>query len=86
VQLAWNDADVRAPGVGVLGKLGFLHGELHAWDDAFLKKTKKRIRQAQRELDNELSGPMNDEKEAIAKEKVALIELLLEQQEVHWLQ
>jgi hypothetical protein len=59
---------------------------LHAWDDTVLKKPKKRIRQAQRDLDNALSGPMNDENEAIAKEKAALIELLLEQQEVHWLQ
>jgi hypothetical protein len=86
VQRAWNDAAVRAPGVGVLGKLGFLHGELHAWDDAVRKTPKKQIRQAQRDLDNALSGPMNDENEAIAKQKAALIELLLEQQEVHWLQ
>ncbi|XP_071685195.1 uncharacterized protein [Lolium perenne] len=86
VQRALNDAAVRVPGVGVLGKLGFLHGEMHAWDDAVLKTPKKRIRQAQRDLDNALSGPMNDENEAIAKQKAALIELLLEQQEVHWLQ
>ena len=33
-----------------------------------------------------MNGPMTDENETIAKEKAALIEILLEQDEVHWLQ
>ena len=33
-----------------------------------------------------MTGPMSDENEIIAKEKADLIELLLEQDEVHWMQ
>jgi hypothetical protein len=33
-----------------------------------------------------MNGPMTVENELIAKEKAAIIELLLEQEEVHWLQ
>ena len=33
-----------------------------------------------------MSGPSSDEKEAIAKEMSDLIELLLEQEEVQWMQ
>ena len=33
-----------------------------------------------------MRGPMTDENETIAKEKAALIEILLEPEEVHWLQ
>jgi hypothetical protein len=70
----------------VLAKLGAMHDDLHAWDNNFLKKPKKRLRQVQRELETALSRPMNNENEILAKEKAALIELLLEQEEVHWLQ
>jgi hypothetical protein len=33
-----------------------------------------------------MAGPMTDENELIAKETTALIELLLEQEEIHWQQ
>jgi hypothetical protein len=74
------------PGDGVLTKLHAMHVDLHAWDSSYLKKPKKRLRQAQREFEKAISGPMNDENETIAKEKAALIELILEQEETHWAQ
>jgi hypothetical protein len=39
----------------------------------------------QRDLEKALSGPMSDENDAIAKEMANLVELLLEQEEVHWM-
>jgi hypothetical protein len=38
------------------------------------------------DLEAAMSGPMSDENEAIAKEKAALIEILLEQDEIYWQQ
>ena len=71
---------------GVLAKLGHLHGSLHDWDKRVLKCPKKRIRRAQRELEKAMSGPMNVENDEKAKEMAELIELLLQQEELHWLQ
>jgi hypothetical protein len=38
---------------------------------------------AQQKLEKAMNGPMNDENEAVAKEKAELIDLLLEQEETH---
>jgi hypothetical protein len=37
-------------------------------------------------LENAMCGPMMEENKIIAKETAELIELLLEQEEMHWLQ
>jgi hypothetical protein len=70
----------------VLSKLSRLHGELHYWNDKVLRKPQKRIRQAQKCFDEAMLGPMTAEKEEIVKEMKALIDLLLEQEETHWMQ
>jgi hypothetical protein len=70
----------------VLSKLAHLHGSLHAWDEEVLKKPKKRVKKSQRDLEAAMSGPMSDENEAIAKKEAALIEILLEQDEIYWQQ
>jgi hypothetical protein len=59
---------------------------LHAWDSNVLKQPKKRLRKAQRQLDDVLSGHLTDESEEKAKELANLIEILLEQEEVYWSQ
>jgi hypothetical protein len=76
VEKAWAAAST-VPG-GVLGRLSHMHAALHAWDKRVLKKPKRRLRSAQRELDAALSGPITDESEKKAKEKANLIEILLE--------
>ena len=86
VQQAWEAAAIASPAVGVLSKLGHLHGALHAWDASVLGKPKRRLKKAQQELENAMKGTMSVENETIAKEKAELIEILLEQEEVHWLQ
>jgi hypothetical protein len=52
----------------------------------FFRNQKKRLQKAQSELEKAVNGPMTDENQIIAKEKADLIELLLEQEEVHWQQ
>jgi hypothetical protein len=83
---AWENAKSEVAGGGVLAKLEHLHGALHAWDNRFLQKPKRRLRNAQRILEKALNGPMNDENDTIAKEMADLVELLLEQEEVYWSQ
>jgi hypothetical protein len=62
-----------------------MHGKLHDWDKKYLRKPKKRIRKAQLEPEEALNGPMCVENKAKAKELAELVEILLEQEEVHWL-
>jgi hypothetical protein len=83
VQHAW-EAAVLATSGGVLSKLEHMHGALHRWDHNVLKQPKKRLRKAQEKFERAMTGPMNDESEVIAKEMADLIELLLEQEEIHW--
>jgi hypothetical protein len=82
---AWEQAGAVA-GDSVLARLGRMHSSLHAWDKRILKKPKRRLCKAQRELQKALDGPTSDENEEIAKEKANLIELLLEQDEIYWAQ
>jgi hypothetical protein len=51
-----------------------------------LQQPKRRLRAAQRKLEQSMAGPLSDEIETTSKEQAALIELLLEQDEVHWMQ
>jgi hypothetical protein len=85
VQRAWQDASSMSDG-GVLGKLSSMHRALHEWDQTVLRRPKKRLRKAQRDFEKVVSGVISDENEAKAKELAELIELLLEQDEIHWLQ
>jgi hypothetical protein len=86
VEKAWEDADLVAGSDRVLAKLGHMHTMLHDWDKKFLKLPKKRIKKAQREFEKAMNGPMTDENDAKAKELANLVEILLEQEEIHWLQ
>jgi hypothetical protein len=51
-----------------------------------LKKPKKRLRQAQRDFEKAVSGIISDDSEAKAKEMAEIIEMLLEQEKIRWLQ
>jgi hypothetical protein len=83
---AWARAEAETTDVGVLVKLAHMHSALHAWDADVLKQPKQRLRTAQQKLERAMAGPLSDENELIAKEQAALIELLLEQDEVQWMQ
>jgi hypothetical protein len=66
VEKEWEKVSSTASADGVLAKLSILHSAMHAWDNEVLKKPKKRLRKAQRDLEKALSGPMSDENNAIA--------------------
>jgi hypothetical protein len=85
VQRAWDEAASISED-GVLGRLSRMHDSLHAWDSHVLRKPKRRLHKAQRELEKAMNGPISDENESKAKEMADLIELLLEQDEVYWAQ
>lgn len=85
VQQAWADAAARTDG-RMISKLSYMHAEFHDWDQRVLKKPKKRLRKAQRELDKVMSGAMNAESEAKRKELAQLVEYLLELEEIHQMQ
>jgi hypothetical protein len=82
---AWEAASTTDEG-GVLGRLGRMHEALHIWDSQILRKPKRRLRKAQRDLEKAMSGPINAENEEKAKEMSNLIEILLEQDEIFWAQ
>jgi hypothetical protein len=86
VKEAWQGADREGDGGGVKAKLGRLQEALHAWDATVLMKPRKRLRKAQRDFDIAVSGVLTDESEAKAKELAELIEILLEQEEIQWMQ
>jgi hypothetical protein len=86
VEQAWLNANEDVPNGSVLDKLEHMHKSIHNWDICVLKQPKKRIRNAQVKFDRDMNGPMNDENEKIAKEMSELVEILLEQEEMHWFQ
>jgi hypothetical protein len=80
----WEEATVVSS--GVLGKLEHTHAAIHEWDATVLKAPKKRLRKAQRDLQDAMNGDLSDENDAKAKEMANLIEILMEQEEIYWAQ
>ena len=60
--------------------------DLDIWDRDILKGPKKRINKLKKELERLRRGPMCAESQARQKEILVLIENLLEQEEIYWLQ
>jgi hypothetical protein len=52
-----------------MDRLKAMHAGLHAWDSTILKKPKKRLRKAQRELKDLMRGPINTD---IDQQKIEL--------------
>jgi hypothetical protein len=61
VKDAWEASG--ASSTGVLEWLARLHAAMHKWDSSVLKQPRKRLRKAQRELDDALSGQLTEESE-----------------------
>jgi aminoglycoside phosphotransferase len=86
VQQTWEAVTNEYLTNNVLAKLNKLHGVLHEWDANVLQNPRKRLKKAQQKLEKAMNRPMNNDNEAVAKEMVELIDLLLEQEETHWMQ
>lgn len=63
-----------------------MHEGLHEWDRRILKKSQKRLRKLQRDLEWVMRGPMSDENEENKKHITAEIEMVLNQEEIYYKQ
>lgn len=86
VQQSWTAANDKVTSGGVQAKLNYMHDIFHDWDPRVLKKPKKCLRKAQRDLEEVMPAPMSDEAEVKKKELAELVEYLLELEEIYWLQ
>ncbi|XBJ23705.1 hypothetical protein VPH35_001773 [Triticum aestivum] len=85
VEETWPQVGSNPNLVSVHAKLNRMHDMFHDWDPRVPKKSKKRLRKAQRDLEKIMTGPMNDEKEEKRKELSEQIEFLLELEEIHYM-
>ena len=67
-------------------KLEEVHKELHAWDRKVLKGPRTRLRTTQKELDKLMRSTYTAETRIKQKDLTLLIENLLEQEEIYWVQ
>jgi hypothetical protein len=72
--------------INVHAHLIAMHVGLHEWDRRVLKRPKRSLRKAQRELDELMRGPLNMENDQKKHELAKLIEKLLEEEEIEWQQ
>jgi hypothetical protein len=82
----WEAAVGATSPIDVLQRLKTMHSGLHAWDQRVLRRPKRRLREAQRDLENVMRGPINQETDRRKHEISNLIEKLLEQEEIKWKQ
>ena len=86
VEENWNSAANEQGVIDVMYRLKAMHAGLHAWDHRVLKKPKQQLREAQRDLEAVMRGPLTLENEREKYELAQLIEKLLEQEEIKWSQ
>ena len=63
-----------------------VHEELHVWDKKVLKGPTNRIKKMQKELEELWRVPLTDDSIAAQKELLVRLELLMEQEELTWIQ
>ena len=63
-----------------------VQSDLHIWDREVLRGPKQRIKKLKKELEKIRRGPVNVDSQARQKEILVLIENLLEQEEIYWVQ
>ena len=84
IKIAWARAAARGEGPKLVEKVNEVHEELHQWDKEVLKRPIARIKVLQKDLERLRREPMNEANSAAQKEVMIRIELLLEQEEIHW--
>ena len=63
-----------------------VHEDIHTWDREVLKALVRRMKKLKKGLEKVRRSPMTDENLARQKELLLNIELLLEQEEIYWVQ
>lgn len=86
VKSAWERAKLAGIGPSLADRTRAVHADLHAWDRNTLKGPKKRISKLKRELEKLKAGPLNSDTRSRQKEVQVLLENILDQEELYWLQ
>jgi hypothetical protein len=86
VKAAWARAVARGEGPTLMQKIMQVHDELHVWDRKVLKGLTNRIKKMKKELESLRRGPLTDDNVVAQKELLVGLELLLEQEELTWVQ
>jgi len=86
IKAAWARAKARGQGPSLSEKVNEVHEELHKWDRDVLKAPGKRIYDLKKELERLKRVPMTEANTESQKEIMVRLELMLEQEEIHWFQ
>jgi hypothetical protein len=84
IKIAWARAATHGEGPKLVERVADVHEDLHKWDKEVLKKLIQRIKALEKDLERLCRGLMNETNIAKQKEVMIRIELLLEQEEIHW--
>ena len=69
-----------------MNKARAVHEKLHVWDREVLKGPVNKLKKLKRDLEKCRRGPLTDDNLVAQKELLLRIELLLEQEELDWIQ
>ena len=86
IQAAWARSVAQGNKPNLMKKVNAMHKDLHVWDRKVLKKPAHRMKKLKRELERLRRGPLMNESLAAQKEILLRLELLLEQEEIFWVQ
>ena len=86
VSAAWARACATREESSLMSKAKAVHEELHVWDREVLKGPVNKLKKLKRELEKRRRGPLSDDNLAAQKELLLRVELLLEQEELIWVQ
>ena len=83
VEEAWQSSDGN---LGLAEKLALVHKRLHERDKTVLKKSSKRIKNVQRELEQVAKDSLTHQNVQRQKDLAEELESLLQMEEIHWAQ
>ena len=86
IESAWARASTQGQTSTFMAKLNKVHDDLHIWDREIPKKPAQQMKKLKRELEKLRRGPMMDDSIIAQKEILLQLELLLEQEEIFWVQ
>lgn len=83
VKQAWQSTEGN---MGLAEKLAWVHKQLHAWDKTVLKKSSRKIKNVQRELEQVARDTLTHQNAQRQKDLAEELERLLQMEEIHWAQ
>ena len=86
VEEAWQSSGPEQQNIGLACRLAYVHEQLHRWDKTVLRKSSKKIKKVQRELEQVSRDVLSQENVTKQKELAEELEQLLQMEEIHWAQ